>query len=347
MEILLSKSTIPIIGWIAQLLGWIMNGIYIILNAIGILNIGLAIIFYTIIVHMLMIPFQVKQQKISKIMSVIHPEMQKVEKKYQGTKDQASQMKMQKEIMEIYQKYGVSPMESCLPLLIQLPLLFALYQVIYHIPGYVTKVGAIFDGLAVKLSQPNILDSLTQFAKDNKIAVQFCGTGETLQKRITDFLYLLKPDQWKKLAEVNAFSNLKSAIENTAAQSKQVNMFAGINISESPWDVIKNGIEEGAWMLVIIAILVPLLAWLTQWLNYKLMSQQTIANSQQNSMQDSVKIMNTIMPIFSAFMCITFSIGIGIYWIVGAVIRCIQQVIINRNIAKINLEELMKKKQTQ
>ena len=134
MEILLSKSTMPIIGWIAQLLGWIMNGIYIVLDAIGIPNIGLAIIFYTIIVYMLMTPLQVKQQKMSKMMSVVQPEMQKVQKKYQGKRDQASQMKMQEETMAIYQKYGVSPTGSCLPLLIQMPLLFALYQVIYHIP---------------------------------------------------------------------------------------------------------------------------------------------------------------------------------------------------------------------
>ena len=103
MEILLSKSTMPIIGWIAQLLGWIMNGIYIVLDAIGIPNIGLAIIFYTIIVYMLMTPLQVKQQKMSKMMSVVQPEMQKVQKKYQGKRDQASQMKMQEETMAIYQ----------------------------------------------------------------------------------------------------------------------------------------------------------------------------------------------------------------------------------------------------
>lgn len=345
MEILLSKSTMPIIGWIAQLLGWIMNGIYIVLDAIGIPNIGLAIIFYTIIVYMLMTPLQVKQQKMSKMMSVVQPEMQKVQKKYQGKRDQESQMKMQEETMAIYQKYGVSPTGSCLPLLIQMPLLFALYQVIYHIPGYVTKVGEMFSGLAVKLSQANFLESLTQFATDNKIAAQLSGTGEALQKGITDFLYLLKPAQWEKLADINGFSSLKSTIEQTAAQSRQVNMFAGINISESPWDVIKNGIEAGTWILVIVAVLVPVLAWFTQWLNYKLMPQQTTGNPQQDSMQGSMKMMNTIMPIFSAFMCVTFSMGIGIYWIAGAVIRCIQQVVINRKIAGMDAEELVKKSQ--
>ena len=126
MEILLSISTTPVIGWIAQLLGWIMNGIYIVLDAIGIPNIGLAIILYTIIVYMLMTPLQIKQQKMSKMMSVVQPELQKIQKKYQGKVDQNSRMKMNEETMALYQKYGVSPTGNCLPLIIQLPLLFAL-----------------------------------------------------------------------------------------------------------------------------------------------------------------------------------------------------------------------------
>ena len=344
MEILLSISTTPVIGWIAQLLGWIMNGIYIVLDAIGIPNIGLAIILYTIIVYMLMTPLQIKQQKMSKMMSVVQPELQKIQKKYQGKVDQNSRMKMNEETMALYQKYGVSPTGNCLPLIIQLPLLFALYQVIYHIPGYVTKVGEMFSGLAAKLSQSNMLETLTQFATDNNLAHNFTGTAEQIHNGVTDFLYLLKPAQWSSLADVSAFSGIKSTIEQTAAESQRVNMFAGINISESPWDVIQNGIQTGAWILVIVAVLVPVLAWFTQWLNYKLMPQQVSADG-QDSMQGSMCTMNTIMPIFSAFLCVSFSMGIGIYWIAGAVIRCIQQVVINRRIAGMDADDLIKKSQ--
>ena len=84
MEILLSVSTTPVIGWIAQLLGWIMNGIYWVLDAISIPNVGIAIILYTIITYLLLTPLQIKQQKMSKMMTIIQPEMQKIQKKYQG-----------------------------------------------------------------------------------------------------------------------------------------------------------------------------------------------------------------------------------------------------------------------
>ena len=203
MEILLSVSTTPVIGWIAQLLGWIMNAIYWVLDAIHIPNVGLAIIFYTIITYLLLTPLQIKQQKMSKMMSIIQPEIQKIQKKYQGKRDQATQMKIQEETMGLYQKYGISPTGSCLPLLIQLPILFGLYQVIYHIPGYISKVANIFSGLANEIiGISNSHEVLTAFAEANKISVSF---GDSLtQTKVIDFLYMLKPNQWDNLASGTA-----------------------------------------------------------------------------------------------------------------------------------------------
>ena len=84
----------PLIKYIAQLLGWLMNGIYFVLYKIGIPNIGLCIIFFTIIIYLFLTPVQIKQQKSSKVMNAIQPELQKLQKKYQGKKDAASQQKM-------------------------------------------------------------------------------------------------------------------------------------------------------------------------------------------------------------------------------------------------------------
>ena len=84
-----------------------------------------------------MTPLQIKQQKFSKLSSVMQPELQKIQKKYKDKKDQASMQKMQEETQLVYQKYGVSPTGSCVQLLIQFPVLMALWQVIYKIPGYV------------------------------------------------------------------------------------------------------------------------------------------------------------------------------------------------------------------
>ena len=140
---LLSAANWPIVGQLCWLLGKVMNFIYTILdNALPGDNglVGLSIILYTIFVYTLMLPMTINQQKSTKMMSVINPEVQAVQKKYRNKKDQASLMKQQEEIQQVYDKYGTSMMGGCLPLLVQLPLLLALYPVIYDIQGYVPAI---------------------------------------------------------------------------------------------------------------------------------------------------------------------------------------------------------------
>ena len=99
--------------------------------------------------------------------------------------------------------------------------------------------------------------------------------------------------------------------------------------------------------MIILAVLVPVLAWFTQWLNYKLMPQSAMADdkNKKGNMESSMRMMNTFMPVVSAFMCLSFSIGIGIYWITGAVVRSIQQIVINRHMKAIDIDELIAKNQ--
>ena len=123
----------PIIKQIAWLLGQIMNLIFNFLDKVfGIQNIGLCIIIFTVIVYTLMIPLTIKQQKFSKMSAVMNPEIQKIQKKYKNKVDQASQLAQQEEIKAVYDKYGVSPTGSCLQLLIQMPIILALYRVIMN-----------------------------------------------------------------------------------------------------------------------------------------------------------------------------------------------------------------------
>lgn len=348
MDIILSKSTWPIIGWVCEILGWLINGIYVLLEAIGIPNIGIAIILFTIVIYALLTPTQIKQQKWSKMMTVIQPELQQIQKKYANKKDQASQMKMNEETMALYQKYGVSPTGSCLPLLLQMPILMSLYQVIYYIPGYVGSVRNIFSSLADQIMNvSNYSDILKTFVENNNIRV-FASVGETLtENNIYDILYILKPSQWDKLADISQFSGLSDLIARTAEDSASVNMFLSYNITESPMDLLQRGLQAGSVVMIILAVLVPVLAWFTQWLNYKLMPQSAMADDKKKKggMEASLRMMNTYMPIVSAFMCLSFSIGIGIYWITGALLRSIQQIVINRHMKAIDMDELIAKNQ--
>lgn len=350
MNIVLTKVTIPIIGWVSSVLGWIINVIYTVLEAIGIPNIGLAIILFTLVVYLVMTPLQIKQQKFSKLNSIMQPEIQKIQKKYKNKKDQDSMMKQNEEISTVYQKYGVSPTGSCLQLIVQMPVLLALYQVIYHIPGYITGVRNVFTGLADKIMSVNGFgDVISKFLTDEKINMIGVTAGSEFTKETTiDFLYKLSPSQMGKFADLSQFSSLSTAFESVSRQASHMNNFLTLNISDTPLAIVKSGWEQGGaagYLLVFAAIMIPVLAWFTQWMNYKLMPQPQTTNDKPSTMETSLKSMNTVMPVMSAVFCFSFPVGIGIYWVIGAVIRSVQQIVINKHMEKMDMEDLIRHNQ--
>ena len=341
--ILATKSGTPIIGQIAVVMGWIMNGIYKVLDMVGIQNLGLCIIIFSILIYLFMTPLQIKQQKFSKLSAIMQPEIQKIQKKYQGKKDQESMMKMQEETQAVYQKYGVSATGSCVQLAIQLPILYALYQVIQNIPAYVGSVKAIFDVVSTKILAVNgFTDIIQNFITDNKMSrVRLVlDNGVATSDSVIDFLYALSPSQWAKLSEMSQFSGFSDQITKTASEIQKMQTFGVLNIADQPLHYITTG----SLIVIIAALSIPVLSWATQMLTLKLMPQpatQDSGNDQANAMAGSMKTMNTVMPLMSAFFCFTFPVGLGIYWIASAIVRSIQQLLINRHLNKMNIDDLV------
>lgn len=114
-----------------------MQGIFIVLSGMGIRSVAACIIVFTVITKMLMLPLTIKQQKFTKVNALMTPEIQAIQKKYANKKDQASMAKMQLEQQQVYDKYGSSMSAGYLPSLIQFPILFALYPVIYDLEKYI------------------------------------------------------------------------------------------------------------------------------------------------------------------------------------------------------------------
>ena len=142
--IVLTEYNGAILGPVAKLLGYLMNGIFNLLYKIGIPNIGLSIFLFTVVIYLLLLPMTIRQQKFSKLSALMNPEMNAIRKKYEGKKDQDSMLKMNEETKLLYAKYGVSPTGSCGFMVIQMPILLALYRVIDNIPAYVTKFKDVF-----------------------------------------------------------------------------------------------------------------------------------------------------------------------------------------------------------
>ena len=346
LMILATKNSTPIIGQISVVMGWIMNGIYKFLDGLfGIQNLGLCIIIFSILIYLFMTPLQIKQQKFSKLSSVMQPELMKIQKKYQKKKHQVSMQKMQEETSAVYQKYGVSPTGSCVQLLIQLPILWSLWHVIQNIPAYVGSVKSVLDGVASQIiGVSGYTNILQDFITDNKMTrVRLILDGQTATPNsVIDFLYALSPGQWDKLADMSQFAGFSDAINSTAGEISHMQSFLGLNIADMPWNYITAVVAGGSILLAIAALLIPILSWGTQVLNLKLMPQATPQNDDgANPMASSMKTMNMVMPLMSAFFCFTFPVGLGIYWISSAVVRSVQQVLINRHLNKMDIEVLI------
>ena len=330
-------------------MGFIMDGIFRFLNGLfGIQNLGLCIIIFSIIIYLLMTPLQIKQQKFSKLSAIMQPEIQAVQKKYQGKRDQESMQKMNEETQLVYQKYGVSPSGSCVQLAIQFPILMALWQVIYRIPAYVGSVKDVFTELVSGITGINgFTEILQQFIADNKMGrvSLILEDGIATNNSVIDFLYSLSTDQWEKLKEVSEFSGLTSTITKTAGNISPMQSFCKLNIANQPLTYIMDFIQgNGPILLAIIALMIPILSWATQVANYKLMPQASNNGQQEGgAMASSMKTMNTVMPLMSAVFCFTFPVGMGIYWIASAVVRSIQQIAINKHLDKMDIDELAKK----
>lgn len=326
-----------ILGPIVSLFGIIMNAIYSFFSLLGIHNIALTIIIFTFITRALILPLTIKQQKFSKLSSRMNPELQKIQAKYKGKKDEASLRKMQAENSAVYQKYGVNPASGCLPLLITLPIMLALYQVIYNIPAYVDQIYDLYAGIAGRIQEvgdyQTILGELVSSIKGLSLPAEFT------EKSIIDILKKFNSANWDtfKTAFAGILNNsaitLKSGegltVAGTISEIQRINGFIGLNIADPP------GFGTPT-------VIIPILAGALQFVQGKQLQVKTKDNK-DNPTASAANSMNIVMPIMSVFFCITFPIGIGLYWIAGSVFAIIQQFFVNRYMDKIDVDELIKK----
>lgn len=339
-----------ILGPIAKVLGLLMNGIFWVLDKIGIPNIGLAIILFTIVIYALLTPLTIKQQKFSKLSAKMNPELQAIQRRYQGKKDNDSMLAMNQETKAVYAKYGVSPTGSCVQLLIQMPILFALYRVFMNMPAYVGQIKDAFYPMVEKLANAagsiEFISNTKNFANAGMFLPQFqnelftSGNMQYIQNTFIDVLNKASSAEWRSLAD--HFPSLSNDILTTMQEMDHYNNFLGLNMGNSPSYMVSEALASGAWLMVVAGFAIPVLSAVTQWLNVKLMPQAD-TGSENNSMASSMKVMNNVMPIMSAVFCYTLPAGMGLYWVAGSVVRSVQQVLINKHIDRMDIDAEIKK----
>jgi YidC/Oxa1 family membrane protein insertase len=216
--------------------------------------------------------------------------------------------------------------------------MFALYRVIYKIPGYVSKIKSLFtnkagDGIVDKIMS---IDGYEQMMVDAKLVEKTSAVDTT--NELIDVMYNFSNSQWDKVMDI--FSEYGVEISDSVDKLINYTNFFGISLTQNPgWRFTVDG--HFNW-----ALLIPVLAGVFQWLSSKLMESRNKVNTNANDdnpMTSSLKVMNMIMPILSAVFCVSFPSCMGIYWIAGSVVQIIQQIFINRYMDRIDVESMVQK----
>ena len=326
-------------------MGYIMEGIYFVFSHMGFYDIGLCIIVFTIVIRMFLLPMQVKQQKFSKLNAIMSPEIKAIQDKYKGKKDQETQMKQQAEIKEVYAKYGTSPTGSCLQLLIQMPILFALYAVIRDIPQYVTSVKSTYEHYIIKLTTAQVDEYFgskailgKEYVKGKLSGAQL--SGGQIKNCIAAMTGTNSTGKTLSLAHNHTLRQLLDNVHNEYSNiMSSMNKFCGLLIGDSP----STNIKGQAIGIIIAGIALPVLSGVFQFVSVQLTTRMNKNNAAADvpGMGGSMKIMNFIMPIFSIYMCYILPVGIGIYWCIGSLVMMVQQLCINKYLDKKGMDVII------
>lgn len=335
----------PVISQISWLLGKVMNGIYNVLSAIGIENIGVSIIIFTIIVYTLLIPLTIKQQKFTKMQSVMTPEIRKIQKKYEGKRDQASMLKQQEEMNAVYDKYGTKMSSGCLPSLIQMLFLFGLYPVVQNIPRYVDKVHDVYMPLVEKIQSVAGSQAIMEKIGEASPVLMSPGSYDYSQANtLVEALYKFQDATWNTL--IDKIPQVESLVNSTRDQIDNLNQFLGVNIGAHPWNLLMDALKDFSIIGIILAVIIPVLAGLTQFLSVKLsQAGSSMMDDKDNPMAGSMKTMTYTMPLISVVFGFTLPAGLGLYWVASAAVRCVQQLAINKYLSKKSVEDIIAENQ--
>lgn len=310
-----------IVGPISTFLGFILNFLFNIVYAFTTTNsMGLAIILLTIVARSLMLPMAFAQQKSMVAMRKLQPQMEKIKAKYGGSKEPEQQQKMNAEIQALYAKNKVNPLSGCLPMLITLPIFFALNSLMRNSYLHVTVLGQVYDGISQVLVDN--MSSVFNVLKPIVASKVQDGSGIVLDfDRVADMsraLSSFRPDDWTALlsgiqsVSVGAYDQILTLF----TQKQQIENFLSIDL-----------IAATGWAFP--GIIIPILTGATTFLSTWILNKQQAATA-DSAMKSQQTIMLIVMPIMMTWMTTSLSAGVGIYWITSSVYQTVQQVLLNR-----------------
>lgn len=285
---------------ITRPLGWIIEQIYSLVA-----NYGFAIIIFTVIIKLILLPLNVKSQKAMRKQQKIQPVLQELQKKYAN-----DQEKLQKEMMKLYKENNISMTGGCLPMLIQMPILVGLYQVIQKPLSYL---------IGVDWMQQAVIDKVYMLRDAMAASI---GNLATQTEEMLARASQIQLSQWANIV-------------NGPNDPWVINFnFLGLNLANTPSAALNYimRLDFSDWSIIAL-LLIPVLAIVSQLLTTKLtqvQSGQTNDNDSSNTANQMSKSMMMMMPIMTGVFTFTLPSGIGIYWIISSLVQLVQQLALNK-----------------
>ena len=278
------------LGWVLELCSKIVGGNYL-----------FAILIFAVFVELVLLPFGISQQKKSIKQARLRPKEMAIRKKYSGRDDKPTQMKMNEEIQELYQKEGYNPLGGCLPLLIQFPLLIALYNVVINPLKYICRLS---DDAVIQIQ--SIVGTTSQ------------RSTMGLLNKINDMPY-------------EAFKNVEGFTEEIYNNMPNLNVFGMFDLSLTPQQCMNvDAIKTVSGWLVLLIPIVTFLAYFFSMKITRKLTYQPMNDASQAQMGCSNKMMDIVMPLFSVFLAFTYPAALGLYWIFKCLLGILKQVILSK-----------------
>ncbi|MGN0587533.1 MAG: YidC/Oxa1 family membrane protein insertase [Oscillospiraceae bacterium] len=271
-------------------LGWIMWLIYQICH-----NYAFSIIIFTLITKIIMFPLSVKTQKSSAAMQAMQPKLEKIKKQYGN-----NQEKVQEATMQLYNEEGVNPMASCLPMFIQFPILYGIFDVVYRPITHILRI------------KKDVITEVTEIVKN-------MSYGAEKHFSVRPELYILQAVK----EQPEAFGDYPDLVEAVQGFS---NTLLGADMGATP------SIHPEVWdSAAVILFIIPILSGLFQLIMsvYSQIRQKKMSGG-TNPAGGSMTMMLYIMPIFSVWIAYSFPAAIGFYWAMSSFFGLVQQIVLNK-----------------
>lgn len=280
-------------------LGWIIEISYRFTH-----NYAIALFIFALVLQIVLFPLGIKQQKNSVKQASLRPKEMAIRKKYAGRNDKPTQQKLNEEIMELYQRENFNPMGGCLPMLIQLPILFSLYNVVISPLKYICGFGA-------------------ETIKNIQLKVY-----EILQAAGTEGFEAFA--EGKTVSQINLITKMRElGLTNFVGENGQAiteSMLPDFTIFGGKLDLSMIPIQHLWSILLLIPALTLVVTYGSTWISRKLMY-----NPNPEAQNDiSMKIMNLSMPLLSVYISFTVPATIGIYWIFRSILAVLQQLALSK-----------------